>query len=108
MISLIGIPIVAIGGYFLVYILAIGNKESFGVGLIGSITFQNLVFAVLMMLDIKNGTPEGYILLYVALAFVCVMVEVYCAKTVLMGDVSVFENRTDYKQRIPTREKTKL
>ena len=67
MISLIGIPIVAIGGYFLVYILAIGNKESFGVGLIGSITFQNLVFAVLMMLDI-----------------------------------------TDYKQRIPTREKTKL
>jgi len=104
MIALIGIPIIALICYKTATLMPLEDtaesKCGFAQTMLGSITLQNVLFVVLIACDLIMDSGTVFALLAVAESFICIGIEIVFVKKMLMGDVSLFETKEEFHERL--------
>ncbi len=104
MIAIIGIPIITFFCYKMAMSLVFDHsndtKAQFGQTMLGMITAQNFMAAVLIVTDLLMGSPKVLAIVAVLISFISTFIEVVYAKRFLMGNVSLFEGKEEFHKRL--------
>ena len=103
-ISIIAIPIITFFCYKMATSMVFDDsnetKAQFGQMMLGMITAQNFMAAVLIIIDLMMGFPKVLAIVAVLVSFISTTIEVLYVKRFLMGQVSLFESKEDFHRRL--------
>ena len=104
MFGIIGIPLIIYMCYKFacstIFDVTNESKAQFGQTMFGVITAQNFCAVVLIVIDLLLGCPTYLAIISVLICFECTAIEVVSAKNVLMGEVSLFESKKSFHERL--------
>ena len=103
MIAIIGIPIATFFCYKMTTSMVFDDtnesKAQFGQSMIGAITAQNFIAAILIVIDLLMGWGKIFAMIAVLVSFVCTGIEVVAAKKFLMRGKPLCESPKAFLKR---------